>query len=246
MKKTKLVRVAIFYAIAITLSNIFRFDPFHVQSFFESLPVWTMVIFGPLQAIGVLAGALLAIKWLAKEGKTGISTFGSSKKWSIVMGILPVLILLMIGVENKSGVNPNYYGFISGISTLVYCFFEEIGWRGYLEEEFKAFPEMARILLISCLWYVWHLKFLGNTDLLLNLQFFGWLLLGSWGLGKIVHLTRSIVAAACFHFAINILMFNGFIRDGLSTAHKIVILGLLLMFWIPILTIWGKENAEAK
>ena len=246
MKRNKLIRIVVFYLVAILLSNIFRLDLFHIHPFLESLPKWLMIFYGPLEAIGVLAGALISRKWLAREGKLQISAFGTSRKWSITMGVLPVILLFMVGVENKAGVEPHYYGLIAGISTLVYCFCEEIGWRGYLEEELKGQPELVRVLLIAGLWYIWHLTFLGNTDLQHNIRFLGWLLLGSWGLGKIVHLTKSIAVSACFHMAINIVMFNGFIRDGLSTAHKIAILGILIISWIVILVLWNSEKTLAQ
>jgi len=46
-----------------------------------------LVINEKLQAIGVLACALIALRWLQKERKLEISVFGTSVKWSILMGI---------------------------------------------------------------------------------------------------------------------------------------------------------------
>ncbi len=245
MKTNQLFRLIVFYLAAIILSNIFRFDLFHIQPYLESLPVWLMIFYGPLQAIGVLTGALVALHWLSKERETDITLFGTSKKWSIAMGILPILLLLVVGVNNNRGIESHYFGLVAGISTLIYCFFEEIGWRGYLEQELRDRSEFVRVLLIALLWYLWHLKFLNNPDPLQNIQLLGWLLLGSWGLGKIVHLTKSILAAACFHMGINIVMFNGFIREGLSSAGKAIILGTLFSIWILILVIWQKEKTAA-
>jgi len=161
------------------------------------------------------------------------------------MSIIPVLLLLIIGVDNKQGDNTHYFGLIAGLSTFIYCFFEEIGWRGYLGQELKDMAELKRVLIIASLWYLWHLSFLRNPDLIQNVIFFGWLVLGSWGLGKIIKLTKSLFAVTCFHMVINILLFNGFIKDGLVCHDKNVIFGILALTWILILIIWKREQTIA-
>jgi membrane protease YdiL (CAAX protease family) len=245
MKKTTLFRIIIFYSIAIIVSNIFRFDLFHMQEVIDSLPTWAMIIYSPFQAIGVLLGALLAMRLLQKEKKLDFTVYGTSKKWSIIMSVIPVILLVILGVNHKQGNNTHYYGLVAGLSTFIYCYFEEIGWRGYLEQELKEISEFKRILIIAGLWYLWHLFFLRNPDLVQNVIFFGWLMLGSWGLGKIIQLTKSIFAATCFHMVINILLFNGFIKDGLDRTDKIIISGVLVPIWILILVKWKKEKTIA-
>ncbi len=243
MNRMNLVRLAIFYIIAIVVSNIFRFDVLKLQTTIEELPTWTMVFFSPLQAIGVLIGALIALNWLKKQSKLEITVFGTSTKWSLIMSVIPIILLIIIGVNNNKGDNAHYFGFVAGLSTFIYCFFEEIGWRGYLEEELKELSEIKRVLIIAILWYLWHLSFLRNPDLVQNILFFLWLLLGSWGIGKIVQITKSIFAATCFHFVINIILFNGFIKDGLNKTDKYIIFGILITVWVLILIIWKKQKA---
>jgi len=242
MKNTGLFRVITFYIIALTVSNVFRFDLFHLQNVIDKLPIWAMLIYSPVQAIGVLIGALIGFKLLRKNVKTEISVWGTSKKWSIIMMLLPPLLLFILGVTNNKGVDFHYYGMIAGISTLIYCFFEEFGWRGYLESELAGISEFKRILIIAGLWYFWHLNFLRNPDLIQNIIFIVWLVLGSWGLGKIIKITKSIVAASSFHMLFNIVLFNGFIKDGLNSTDKIIILGVLIPIWVLILIRWKKEN----
>jgi membrane protease YdiL (CAAX protease family) len=201
-----------------------------------------MIFYSPLQAIGVLVGALIALRLLKKERKLEISVFGTSVKWSVIMSIIPVILLLIIGVNNKQGDNSHYFGLMAGLSTFFYCFFEEIGWRGYLEQELKGMQELQKILIIASLWYLWHLSFLRNPDVIQNVIFFGWLLLGSWGLGKIIELTKSLFAVTCFHMIINILLFNGFIKEGLDRLDKIIIFAALTLTWTLILVIWKREK----
>jgi hypothetical protein len=245
MKGVNLIRLILFYLTAIIVSNIFRFDIFHFQTIIEELPTWTMIFYSPLQAIGVLVGALIALRLLKKERKLEISAFGTSIKWSIIMSVIPIILLLIIGVSNKQGDNIHYFGLMAGLSTFIYCFFEEIGWRGYLEQELKDLSEFKKVLIIAILWYLWHLSFLRNPNLIQNIMFFGWLILGSWGLGKIIKLTKSLFAVTCFHMIINILLFNGFIKDGLDRLDKVIIFGVLALTWTLILIIWKREKTIA-
>ncbi len=242
MKNSRWVRFIVFYLIAITLSNVFRFDVFNLRAGIDKLPLWTIMFFSPLEAIGVLLGAIISLKMLAKNRLVGVSVFGSSVKWSILMGVIPIILLTIIGVTNRQGSNPNSYGFFASMATFIYCFSEEIGWRGYLEEEFKSMDRWKRVLIIASLWYFWHLSFLRDADILSNIKFFGWLVLGSWGIGKMVELTKSLFVAASLHMAINIVMFNGYIRDGIEFNMKMLILGVCITVWTLILMKWMKEK----
>ncbi len=242
MQNSKLIRLITFYSIAIILSNVFRFDLLHLRASIDKLPFWITLFFSPMEAIGVLIGALLTIYLLKKTQPVEISMFGTSVKWSIIMSIIPLVLIAVIGINNTKDVNAHFYGLLAAISTFIYCYFEEIGWRGYLEEELKGFSSWKRIVIIAVLWYVWHLSFLQNHDIVANLKFFSWLLLGSWGIGKVVELTKSIFAATCFHMIINIVMFNGYIKDGIEGNGKMIILGVSILSWILILRTWKKET----
>ena len=245
MRNKALIRISLFYLIAISLSNIFRFDLIGLRDTVENMPVWTMILFSPLGASGILIGALISIYLLRKERKTEFSIFGTSQKWSLSMVIIPILLMSVIGVKNSNGVNVHYYGFIAGVGTLIYCFCEEFGWRGYLQDELKDIKEWQRVLIIGFLWYLWHLSFLSNQNIIDNLIFLGWMILGSWGVGKIMDLTKSIFAATCFHMIINIMMFNFRVKDGITWDEKLIILGVSVGIWILILKKWGKEQTIA-
>lgn len=77
---------------------------------------------------------------------------------------IPVILLAIFGVDNENNINIHLYGMLGGIGTLIYCFCEEIGWRGYLQDELKSVKEWKRILLIGFLWYLWHLSFITNQN----------------------------------------------------------------------------------
>lgn len=241
MKKNALIRISTFYVIGITLSNVFRFDLLKLHESKEILSVLELFLTSPLGAIGLLIGALISIHLLKKERNLHYSLFGTSRKWSLIMLAVPVILLAIFGVNNENGLNIHCYGIIGGIGTLIYCFCEEIGWRGYLQDELKSMKEWQSVLLIGFLWYFWHLPFVSNQNLMDNIQFLAWMIFGSWGIGKVIDLTKSILAATCFHMIVNIIMFNNLMKNGIDGFSKLVIVGVSVAIWILILIIWKKE-----
>ncbi|MCT4613694.1 MAG: CPBP family intramembrane metalloprotease [Marinifilaceae bacterium] len=242
MTKKSFIRISIFYLIGISLSNIFRLDILNIVKPNKELTAIEILLTSPLGAVGLLIGALISMSLLKKERKLSYSLSGTSSKWSLIMMLIPIALLGIFGVHNSNNINEHLFGIIGGIATLIYAFSEEIGWRGYLQDELKEIKEWKRVVLIGSLWYLWHLSFLTNADLLANLQFLGWMIFGSWGIGKIIDSTKSIIAASCFHMIINIMMFNGLLTEGISGTNKLIILGASVAIWIAILMIWTKRE----
>jgi membrane protease YdiL (CAAX protease family) len=239
-------RLVIFLIIAITISNIFRFDIFELKSELEKLPTWIFIFTTVLlEGSGVIIGALIIIPFLKKERKTEISLFGTSKSKSLIMATIPIIILTIIGVKNDFGMDYHIYGLIAAFGTFLYCIMEEYGWRGYLQEELKRLKPWKKYLIIGFIWYLWHLTFLTKASVGDNLFFLGMMILGSWGIGQVAESTKSIMASACFHMIIQIMMFNALIKDGIDGTEKILILGFSVSIWFVIIKKWEKENTTA-
>jgi len=236
-------RVLIFLIIAISISNIFRFNIFGIREVLENLPTLIyLLLIVILEGSGVFIGALIAIYLLRKQRKVEISFFGTSKIKGLLMAIIPILLLTIFGVKNDYGLNSHVYGCFAIFGSLIYCIMEEFGWRGYLQEEFKNITPIKRYLSIGFIWYFWHLSFLTEATFYENLFFLGVLLFGSWGIGQVVELTKSVLASACFHLIFQILMFNSLITNGISGSQKLIILGIAVVLWIFILGKWKKES----
>jgi membrane protease YdiL (CAAX protease family) len=239
-------RVIIFLLIAITISNIFRFDIFELKSTLEKLPTWIFILTSVLlEGSGVIIGALIGISLLKKKRKTEITLFGTSKSKSLIMAVIPIIILTIIGVKNDFELNSHLYGFIAIIITLIYCIMEEYGWRGYLQEEFKILKPWKKYLLIGFIWYLWHLTFLTKASVGDNIFFFGMMVFGSWGIGQVAASTKSILASACFHLIIQIMMFNALIINGIDGTEKLIIILVTVALWFVIIKKWEKENTMA-
>jgi membrane protease YdiL (CAAX protease family) len=239
-------RIVIFFIIATLISNIFRFDIFEFKSELKKLPTWIFIFTNVLlEGSGVIIGALIIIPFLKKERNTEISLYGTSKSKSLIMVTIPIIILTIIGVKNDFGMDYHIYGLIAVIGTFLYCIMEEYGWRGYLQEELKILKPWKKYLIIGFIWYLWHLTFLTKASVGDNLFFLGMMILGSWGIGQVAESTKSIIASACFHMIIQIMMFNALIKDGIDGTEKIVILGVSIAIWFLIIKKWEKENTIA-
>jgi membrane protease YdiL (CAAX protease family) len=149
-------------------------------------------------------------------------------------------------VDNEFGMNAHFYEFVAITGTILYCIMEEYGWRGYLQEELKDLKQWKKYSIIGFLWYLWHLSFLTTTSFTDNLFFLGMLIFGSWGIGQVVESTKSILAGACFHMIIQIMMFNQLIKNGISGTEKTIILGVVVVLWFVIIKKWEKEDSIDK
>ena len=158
------------------------------------------------------------------------------------MASIPAILLMVIGVQNKYGINTHLYGFIASFATFIYCIMEEYGWRGYLQSELQFLRPVINFFFIGFIWYSWHLIFLMQTTFMDNLLFAGTLILGSWGIGKIAELTNSILACSCFHLIVNIFMYNSFFTNAFSGTAKLVILVVSILLWVFILIKWNKDK----
>lgn len=236
-------RGLLFLLIAIIFSNIFRFDIFELKLGLEKMPAWLTILSAILlEGSGVVVAALIAISLLNKNRKTEISLFGTSITKSLIMAIIPIIILTIIGVRNEFELDVHLYGFITIIGTLLYCIMEEYGWRGYLQEELKSLKPWRKYLLIGFIWYLWHLTFLTKASVGDNFFFLAMMVIGSWGIGQVAESTKSILASACFHLIIQIMMFNALIRNGINGTEKLIILGVSVVLWFVIIKKWEKEK----
>ena len=239
-------RILIFFLLATAISNIFRFDIFAWKSELREGPAWASILIAVLlEGSGVFIGALVGLFLLRKKRNTEMSLLGTSKTYSLVMSIIPIMLLTFIGVNNDLELDTHLYGFIAVVGTLLYCVMEEYGWRGYLQEELKSLNPWPKYLLIGFLWYVWHLSFLTGASIGDNLFFLGMMIFGSWGIGQVADSTKSILACACFHLIIQIMMFNALIRDGISGNEKLIILGISVAIWFVLIKRWEKEKGLA-
>lgn len=148
----------------------------------------------------------------------------------VVYWILPAALIASV-YYLQSGQFPVVLMF----TVLVYGLLEEIGWRGFLQQQLKPLPKIYSIILIATLWFSWHLNFDLSTN---NLIFFGIIFLGAWGIGKVYDKTASLLAAAGVH------SLNNFFQHGLHET-ELILIAVLLTIWVVFIIRYDKKNNSA-
>lgn len=234
-------RVGSFVVAATALSYPFRHGSFEWYRTLEpilGLPVLQAV----LEGSGPFVAATVLTLGFRRQWRP-VSFAGSSAARAGQMMAVPPLVFAVVGLPNAEGLSSHLYGLLAGLLMLGYCILEEVGWRGYLQNALGALPDLYRFGIVGVLWYGWHLSFLSpGTTLAREFVFLVILVLGSLGLGKVAADTRSVLAAAGFHFLINVLFLSSVI--SVPFTRKLLLVGGCLVLWIPILWGWRADSGE--
>lgn len=174
--------------------------------------------------LGPIVGALVAMAIFKR--KTEYTITGKSAWKSIATIAVPCLV----------------FGIIGGLDTAIICFMafvygllEEYGWRGFLQNELKGLPVWRYVLIITVMWFLWHLD-LNARDIL---PFFLLLLFASWGIGKVATDTHSLLFCAAFHGIVNFSK-RGRLAD---TTFLVAFIGVIV-FWIVLWYFVNKPNND--
>lgn len=220
--KIDFLPIIIFYLIAITIRYLTDKTGLldRIDNYF-----FNIILRGTGPAIGAI------ITFLAFKIKPVMTFKGYYKKIlspALLFWVLPIFLITTTSyIINK----PLPYGFI--LAVLLYGLFEEVGWRGFLHQALKPLPKIASVLVVSVLWFVWHLNFELSMA---NLVFFGILVLGSWGIGKMADKTNSLFVVASFH------SLHNFYHE--LTVVNSIVLAILTVIWI--LSIVLKDRFEVQ
>lgn len=221
-RKINFGAIVIYYIIAIVCR--YFTNKTELLSNFES-PYLKSILTGVGPAIGATAVFLIF------NIKPVLSLKGNYKNMLIPIAlywIFPVALISMV-----SYVTLGKIPYLAVSSVLIYGLLEEIGWRGFLYQELKALNPLYNLLILSVLWYLWHLNLEFTSTQLFFLLI---LMLGSWGIGKVADSTGSLIAVSAFH------SLNNFF-PSMNTKSG-AILGILLIVWIISLVL-RKKMKEA-
>lgn len=183
-----------------------------------------------LQGMGPAVGAIVAFTLFKIQPV--LSLKGNYKKTVVPFLLywgLPVVLIVGTEYFKKGTVS----SFLAVIAILIYGLLEEIGWRGFLQKELKVLPPVVNVLIVGSMWFVWHLNFDFTSS---NMIFFGIILLGTWGIGKVADSTSSLLAVAAFH------SLNNFFPE--MNAEKLTILLVLLSVWVASLLIRKRQMQQ--
>ena len=162
--------------------------------------------------LGAAIGALVVM--LVFKRKTEYTLLGKSAWKSIATIVIPCIVFGIIG------------GWDLGVTCLfafAYGLLEEYGWRGFLQYELRELPVWQYVLIITVMWFLWHLDLTQRSVL----PFFLHLLFASWGIGKVATDTHSLLFCSAFHGIVNFSK-----RDLFSdTTFTAAFIGVIV-FWI--------------
>ena len=223
--------ISLFYLIALLVRYYFVvFEP----AFLASTPY---IIKGLLEGISPIFAGLILVYGFKR--RLDYSFFSIGKLNTILLLLLPIFLFLIASlIENKS---VTYTLPLIIFSSILYGFFEEFGWRAYLQSELGGLRKIYKYLIISALWYIWHLDF--GLDLSHLLSYF-YVLAGSIGIGYVADKSKSLVLPALFHAFFNILLSNNL--DGISLFSKILIIVICILTIIFTMILANKKRKNQR
>ena len=218
--------IAIFYIIAllVRLISLLVVNKFPSIETNYALQVSAALATGLGPAIGALVAMLLF------KRKTEYTLAGKSARKSIATIVIPCIVFGIIG------------GWDLGVTCLfafVYGLLEEYGWRGFLQYELRKLPVWQYVLIITLMWFLWHLDLTQRSAL----PFFLLLLFASWGIGKVATDTHSLFFCAAFHGIVNFSKRDLF-SDTTFTAAFICVIVFWIVMWYFVGTSPKQQSRE--
>lgn len=220
MREKQIGSIIVFYTIAV----LFRFLAVKTNLFHFTDNEFLKIL---LRGIGPTIGAFVSITLFKIPLKMSLK--GNYRNLFLPLTIFWIFPVILIGTVTF--IQEGRFPFMLLFTVLVYGLLEEIGWRGFLQEQLKNLPKFQSITIIAVLWFVWHLNFEFTPS---NMIFLGVLILGTWGIGKVYSSTFSLLAVAGFH------SLNNFFRNGLH-EKELLLIAVLLVIWIGFMVFYKRK-----
>lgn len=230
---TRWVRIGLYYAIALAVSALARLY-WHMGAATSASPgsMYRHLIAGAGPALGVLAVLMLF------RHRPLLTFAGSNARFAVVAITVPAVVLALRGVANPFGMNPHLFGLHMGVWIAAYAVLEEIGWRGYLQDEFADRARLSRYAIVGLFWYAWHLSWVTNPSIAGEVVSALILVAAAIGIGFVADRTGSILAAAAFHVLGNIMGMTTDFRALIPQHERLLLAGLCLAALLVVLRVW--------
>ena len=197
----------------------------------------SLIMWGP-----GLSAIITSFIFKGKIKKT-ISFFGSSILKSILFWGLPMVAFLIFGdYQNEVSTIGRIAIYFGGI--FLFTLGEELGWRGFLQDQLNHLPKWKKYLIIGSMWEFWHfttrtLSGSISARILRPLLFIIPNTILSFLFGESVNKSKSIIIAVTFHAWYNLLF-------EFSNKTTYIIFAISVLFWIFMLLNWDKKIAFKK
>jgi membrane protease YdiL (CAAX protease family) len=236
MTMSKSLRISVFYLIAIAVSALARLywhtgDATTVER--GALGMYVHLVAGAGPALGAAA------VWLLFRHRSRISLGGTNMALGLAMVVVPAIVMGTMGIPNPFGVEPHLFGVHMGVWIALYGLLEEIGWRGYLQDELSNRPALIKYAIVGLFWYAWHLSWLNGNPIGSELFTILFMIGASIGIGFVADRTLSVLAATAFHVIGDIMGLTTDFKTIIPSLHtRSVIVIVSLVAWLVILRIW--------
>jgi membrane protease YdiL (CAAX protease family) len=240
--RSKWARIAVYYLIAIAISALARLYWHTGDATMVQRGPWAMYLH-LVAGVGPALGAAAVVLLFGYRSRMSLG--GTNLALGLLMIAVPALVMAVIGLPNHFGVEPHLFGLHMGVWIAAYALLEEIGWRGYLQDELRDRPALLKYAIVGLLWYAWHLPSLGGNPLASELVTIAFMILASIGIGFVADRTGSVLAAASFHIIGNVM---GLTTDFTAIIPAVQTRGLIVLaavaIWLVILRIWRARDVR--
>lgn len=240
MLQGKWPRIGLFYLVALAVSALARLYWHTGAATTPQDGAWAMyrhLIAGAGPALGA-AAVVLACKYRSRIGLGG-----TNPALAAIMVAVPALVMGGMGIANPFGMEPHLFGIHMGLWIAAYAILEEIGWRGYLQDEFRNRPALLKYAIVGLFWYAWHLSWLNGNPVASELVTIVFMVLASIGIGFVADRTGSVLAAAAFHVIGNVMgLTTDFTALIPSAATRGTIALVCVAIWLVVLRIWRSRD----
>ncbi|HRK54083.1 MAG TPA: CPBP family glutamic-type intramembrane protease [Cyclobacteriaceae bacterium] len=170
--------------------------------------------------------------------KKTITLFGSSVFKSILFWGLPMAAFVLFGEYSNNGTSVSRLVIYLG-GVFLFTLGEELGWRGFLQDQLNHLPKWKRYLIIGIMWELWHFttRTLSGSvvaRVLRPLLFIMPNTMLSYVFGESVNKSKSIIVAVTLHAWYNLLF-------EFNNINTYIIFSIAVIFWIVMLLNWDKK-----
>ncbi|MCB9174966.1 MAG: CPBP family intramembrane metalloprotease [Flavobacteriales bacterium] len=188
----------------------------------------SLIMWGP-----GLSAIICSLIFKEKVIKT-ITLFGTSILRSLLFWGVPMIAFIFWGEYNVSFTKIIIY--LGGV--FLFTLGEELGWRGFMQDQLNHLPKWKRYLIIGAMWEFWHF-----TTRTLSGGIFARILrplifilpnsILSYIFGESVNKSKSIIVAVTLHAWFNLLI-------EFANTQTFIIFSFSIIFWIIMLSSWNK------
>lgn len=238
-RQSRSLRIVFYCVVAFGLSALHRFV-FPASD----VPTGPLSIYRDLiGGLGPALGALGIFTFFNYRSRIGL--WGSSRPHALAMIAVPAIVIGSVGVPNRFGLDPHLFGVELGGMVAVYGLLEELGWRGYLQDELRDRPALLKYTLVGLVWYAWHFSWIEHHPIGDQLFTIGFMVLASIGIGFVADRTRSVLAAAAFHIIGDVMgLMPDFHMLIPSQRQRVVIVASCVVLYLLIMRLWRRREIQ--